>query len=88
MSDTLIETIDDLKGVIPHGAQMDFYLSLNGGVARSSKSIGYYPDSPKPWDVWHSISESWEEYTDEELVHALHGSDGKFNGLWLEVYDV
>jgi hypothetical protein len=62
---------------------LEFRLLLRGKLF-SRKIIIYYPmRTGKPqWDVYHSISESWEACTDESLEGCLHGKDGALFNFW------
>jgi hypothetical protein len=78
-----ISSLEELKAHAkkqPDG-RVECFVSLAGGIARSSKSITYFADvdEKKPyrhrkvWDVFHSISDSWETLTDKGLMDWVVG---------------
>ena len=60
-----VTSVDRLREILADGAQHEFYIALNGG-ARSSKSI--YKISDDLYDVFHSISDTWEELTEARML--------------------
>lgn len=61
-----VESLSELR-LLAWDRIVECYISLDGGIAQSSKTIHYWPESQKPWDVFESTSESWEQYTDKHL---------------------
>lgn len=64
-----IKSLAALKKVAasPDGNYKEFFISLAGGIARSSKSITYFPDN-KTFCIINEIDGSFEEdLTEEEL---------------------
>ena len=69
---TSSELLDYIAGL--QGKQVHAHKRLAGGVARSSYSIHYYPES-RTYDTFSSIGDEWFEATREQFI-ACHG-DGE-----------
>lgn len=63
------QSIDDLKALClqADGGCVEGFVQLLGN-ARSSKRFTYYPGEAKPWEIHESISDSYAELTDKELM--------------------
>ena len=66
MSNKIIETLFELKGLASEETGVDVFIRLNGGL-RSSKTI-WYNINTGLWSVSHGIDDTFDEdITDEEL---------------------
>jgi hypothetical protein len=66
MSNKIIETLFELKGLASEETGVDVFIRLNGGL-RSSKTI-WYNINTGLWSVSHDIDDTFDEdITDEEL---------------------
>ena len=63
---TLITSLEHLRK-LAYNRQCDCFISLAGGMMRSSKDIYYYPDQKK-FEVFSSIDETIRMYTDKGLA--------------------
>jgi hypothetical protein len=50
-----------------NGDLVNFYLSLAGGIARTSKRISYRPNEKKQWLIINEIDNSYQELLDKNL---------------------
>lgn len=66
--------IDSLEQLIElsTNCQLDCFISLAGGLARSSKDIYYYPET-KQFEVFHGIDGHTETYNHQELLASNIG---------------
>jgi hypothetical protein len=67
---TQVTSLEHLKELAKseRGEMQDFFISLAGGIARSSKRIYYDPDA-NTFDVFHEIDDTWEDdLTEEQLA--------------------
>lgn len=77
---TPIKTLDDLKAaclqenVSADGVGVvEVTIALAGGIARSTKRVTYYSQEGL-WQVYHEISEVWEDdLTDEYMANDVFG---------------
>jgi len=67
MSNKIIETLFELKGLASEETGVDVFIRLNGGL-RSSKTI-WYNINTGLWSVSHDIDDTFDEedITDEQL---------------------
>ena len=66
MSNKIIETLFELKGLASEETGVDVFIRLNGGF-RSSKTI-WHDINTGLWSVSHGIDDTFDEdITDEEL---------------------
>ncbi|MCF8277862.1 MAG: hypothetical protein K9J17_14100 [Flavobacteriales bacterium] len=64
----LVTSLEELQELAyrPNGDFVHFYVSLAGGLARSSKRISYRPEF-KEFLLIHEIDESYEEIREDTL---------------------
>lgn len=74
-----VRTIEELDKILEKG-QADFKIQLNGGCF-SRKTISRYG---KKYDVFHSISDSYEVMSKNQLIDSIIGSAMVNNALIFE----
>lgn len=67
---TRIESLDHLKAEASKPEPLDCFILLGGG-ARSSKMVRYWPPEDE-WDVYHGISDTWEEDLSTEALRQTN----------------
>ena len=54
----------------------DFFIALAGGLARSSKTISYYPDDDV-FDVFNDIDGTYQELTGKDILDPAQTNIGE-----------
>lgn len=80
---TAVIEVAQLRKILKKG-KGDFFISLGGGIARSSKTIERLTDGK--YDVYHSVSDTYEEVTEEEMLDSNIGEAIKCGALIFETY--
>jgi hypothetical protein len=66
--------------------RVEAFIRLAGGAAQSSKTLTFVRKGKKPawdrFDVYHSISDCWEEVSRQKFKKMYGGEDGKVWFVW------
>ncbi len=77
---TKINSITELKQLSDNEA-LECFISLAGGLARSSKNI-FYDSEAKLYNVCHEIDWHYEDYTEVDLLRSNIGEALKVGALF------
>ena len=61
-----IDSLDALKKLAQENGEVEVLMALNGG-AFTRRTLHY---DGGEWDVFYGVSDSWEEYTDDDALMA------------------